>query len=159
MTTQLRESFEKEYPHAKSLSYNQEINKYEFVEENGVKWTHAINREWSAYQKGYQSGYAARQAEIDVVKSSQPYPLFSTEVEEMLLAEIMDIKQRLVSVTDEYLNAEATCAELKRKLEEKLVVDLSNLNLKGSHGNNGYGFDCGVEACKEAIIAAGGSVE
>ena len=55
MTDAIRSSFEADYPHAKSpnLRYNEKINKYEFVEDDGVSWMHSINREWNAYQQGY----------------------------------------------------------------------------------------------------------
>ena len=59
--TDMREAFEKDYPEAKKLILNPLINKYEYTEDDGSRWTHAINHVWKAYQLGWQ---ASRQQPI-----------------------------------------------------------------------------------------------
>lgn len=145
MTTQtMRDGFEKDHPKPSDAIFREDWNAYVWSEYPNTH--HKYNDVWLAYQSGCAASaeriqelerqVAEKELAIDFLRSGtvekmhdlvmadKPFPLFSTEQGERMQGEIDQLRSRLVSVTDEYLNAEATCAELKRKLEEKCVVEL-----------------------------------
>ncbi len=176
----LRERFEKRNAISGDHVFDSERNKYRV--DDGLNWLDAtdvahINNAW----RHYQSGAEDRQAEIDALQAKldalmleycpddmteaqvkawgdaqQPYPLFTTEAEEHLLAEIDELKRKLED------NQPALClpAEELKELIYSIhgshhVGDAQHtkLDIINAQIDSLFSKQCVVELLQDAIVA------